>query len=242
MRKLKLVWAICVLLLLSNALSAQQKTITGVVKSSLDNTPLDGVTVTIKELNRSVVTAEDGSFKLTLTGDKAKNLEFSYVGFELVQQEIGNNSVIQTSMKPLANSLGEVKMVGSRNSHRTKISSPVPVDVFDIKTLKEIGAQTTVTQILQNVAPSFSSLKSSGQDAATTTSLAQLRGLAVDQILVLVNGKRRHKSSNINFGGNGNGSTGYDLNSIPLNSIERIEVLRDGAAAQYGIGCDSGGD
>ena len=50
----------------------------------------------------------------------------------------------------------------------------------------------------------------------------------------LVNGKRRHKSSNINFGGNGNGSTGYDLNAIPLNAIERVEVLRDGAAAQYG--------
>ncbi len=217
----------------ANAITAQQKIITGSVKSA-DNVPLSDVTVAIKELNKSVTTAEDGSFTLTVADNKAKTLEFSSVGFEFSEQELGTASNFNIVMKRKVNMLGEVQIVGSRNAHRTKITSPVPVDVFDIKTLKELGAQTTLTQILQNVAPSFSSLKSSGQDAATTTSLAQLRGLAVDQILVLINGKRRHKSANINFGGNGNGSTGYDLNAIPINAIERVEVLRDGAAAQYG--------
>lgn len=234
MKKLTLILCSSLSLLFSNVLVAQQKTVSGIVKSSVDNSPLAGTTITIKELNRSVTTAEDGSFSIKVTGDKAKNIELSSVGFERKEQEIGSGPVMTILMTPVANTLGEVQIVGSRNAHRTKISSPVPVDIFDVKNLKEIGAQTTLTQILQNVAPSFSSLKSSGQDAATTTSLAQLRGLSVDQVLVLVNGKRRHKSSNINFGGNGNGSTGYDLNAIPLNSIDRIEVLRDGAAAQYG--------
>lgn len=131
--------------------------------------------------------------------------------------------------------LGEVQIVGSRSANRTKLNSPVPVDIIDIKTLQESAPQTSITQLLQYVSPSFHSVNGSNAgDAGSALSLAQLKGLGVDQLLVLVNGKRRHKSSNVNWGGLGNGATGYDLNAIPAGAVERIEILRDGAAAQYG--------
>ncbi|MBC9929046.1 TonB-dependent receptor plug domain-containing protein [Chitinophaga qingshengii] len=131
--------------------------------------------------------------------------------------------------------LGEIQIVGSRSADRTKLNSPVPVDIIDIKSLQETAPQSSITQLLQYISPSFHSVNGSNAgDAGSALNLAQLRGLGVDQLLVLVNGKRRHKSANVNWGGLGNGATGYDLNTIPVSAIERIEILRDGAAAQYG--------
>ncbi|SFO34890.1 iron complex outermembrane recepter protein [Chitinophaga sp. YR627] len=131
--------------------------------------------------------------------------------------------------------LGEVQIVGSRSVTRTRLNAPVPVDVIDLRSLQENAPQTSLTQLLQYISPSFHSVNGSNAgDAGSALNLAQLKGLGVDQLLVLVNGKRRHKSSNVNWGGLGNGATGYDLNSIPAGAIERIEILRDGAAAQYG--------
>ncbi|PWV54278.1 TonB-dependent siderophore receptor [Chitinophaga sp. S165] len=131
--------------------------------------------------------------------------------------------------------LGEVQIVGSRSVTRTRLNAPVPVDVINLRSLQENAPQTSVTQLLQYVSPSFHSVNGSNAgDAGSALNLAQLKGLGVDQLLVLVNGKRRHKSSNVNWGGLGNGATGYDLNAIPAGAIERIEILRDGAAAQYG--------
>lgn len=131
--------------------------------------------------------------------------------------------------------LGEVQIVGSRSVTRTRLNAPVPVDIIDLRSLQETAPQTSVTQLLQYISPSFHSVNGSNAgDAGSALNLAQLKGLGVDQLLVLVNGKRRHKSSNVNWGGLGNGATGYDLNAIPAGAIERIEILRDGAAAQYG--------
>ncbi|WP_339071635.1 TonB-dependent receptor [Chitinophaga sp. 180180018-3] len=131
--------------------------------------------------------------------------------------------------------LGEVQIVGSRSTNRTRLNSPVPVDIIDIKSIQAAAPQTSITQLLQYISPSFHSVNGTNAgDAGSALNLAQLRGLGVDQLLVLVNGKRRHKSANINWGGLGNGATGYDLNAIPAGAIERIEILRDGAAAQYG--------
>ena len=143
--------------------------------------------------------------------------------------------------KPLTDSiasrkaLGEVLIVGSRNATRTRLNSPVPVDVIDIRPLQEAAPQASITQLLQYISPSFHSVNGSNAgDAGSALNLVQLKGLGVDQLLVLVNGKRRHKSSNVNWGGLGNGATGYDLNALPAAAVERIEILRDGAAAQYG--------
>lgn len=131
--------------------------------------------------------------------------------------------------------LEEVSITGSRNKKRTVVNTPVPIDIIDIKQVSQSTGQIEVNQLLQFSAPSFNSNKQSGSDGADAVDPATLRGLGPDQTLLLLNGKRYHQSSLINlFGTKGRGNTGSDMNTIPIGAIKRIEVLRDGASAQYG--------
>ena len=126
-------------------------------------------------------------------------------------------------------------IVGSRNAKRTAVDTPVPVDVIDVGSLAAKNGKVEVNDLLQYAAPSFNATKQSGSDGADHVVPASLRGLGPDQTLVLINGKRRHQSSLVNiFGTRGRGNSGTDLNAIPTAAIKRIEVLRDGASAQYG--------
>lgn len=210
-----------------------QRALTGVVTASEDGTALPGVNVSIKNTRQGTITDGSGRFSLSLV--RGETLVFSFIGFISKEIRITEASEYVVSLAPSTHTLGEVQVVGSRNANRTKIDSPVPVDVIDLKPLLESAPQVSITQLLQYVSPSFHSVNGSNAgDAGSALSLSQLRGLGVDQVLVLINGKRRHKSSNINWGGLGNGATGYDLNSLPTAAIERVEMLRDGAAAQYG--------
>jgi len=131
--------------------------------------------------------------------------------------------------------IDEVTITGSRNKKRTVIDTPVPIDIIDIKQVSQSTGQVEVNQLLQFAAPSFNSNKQSGSDGADAVDPATLRGLGPDQTLLLLNGKRYHQSSLINlFGTKGRGNTGSDMNTIPIGAIKRVEVLRDGASAQYG--------
>ena len=133
------------------------------------------------------------------------------------------------------NTVEEVVILGSRSGARSKTDSPVPVDVFNLKKESVVLPQTNITAILNAVAPSFTSTIQTNADGTDHLDPAQLRGLGPDQVLVLVNGKRRHTSALVNVNGSpGRGTIGTDLNAIPSFAIDRIEVLRDGAAAQYG--------
>ncbi len=133
------------------------------------------------------------------------------------------------------NNVEEVVILGSRAGARSKTDSPVPVDVFNVKESSIILPQTNIGQILNAVAPSFTSTIQTNSDGTDHLDPAQLRGLGPDQVLVLVNGKRRHTSALVNVNGTpGRGTVGTDLNAIPSFALNRIEVLRDGAAAQYG--------
>ncbi|MBB4807288.1 iron complex outermembrane receptor protein [Chryseobacterium defluvii] len=131
--------------------------------------------------------------------------------------------------------LEEVSITGGRSKKRTVVNTAVPIDVIDIKQVSMSTGQVEVNQLLQFAAPSFNSNKQSGSDGADAVDPATLRGLGPDQTLLLLNGKRYHQSSLINlFGTKGRGNTGYDMNTIPIGAIKRVEVLRDGASAQYG--------
>lgn len=125
--------------------------------------------------------------------------------------------------------------MGSRSYNRSSADSPVAVDVIPIADVAATNGKVEVNQILQFAVPSFNATKQSGSDGADHIDPASLRGLGPDQTLVLINGKRRHQSSLVNvFGTRGRGNTGTDLNAIPASAIKRLEVLRDGASAQYG--------
>ncbi|RNF82631.1 TonB-dependent receptor plug domain-containing protein [Montanilutibacter psychrotolerans] len=135
-----------------------------------------------------------------------------------------------------AKQLDSISVLGSRRVDRSsETSTPVPVDVIPMAEQAESGAQFDLAQSLQYAAPSFNSTRQTGADGADLVDGAALRGLGSDQTLVLVNGKRHHTVSLVNiYGARNRGNTGTDLNAIPLLAIDRVEVLRDGAAAQYG--------
>ncbi|WP_071595199.1 TonB-dependent receptor [Hymenobacter aerophilus] len=125
--------------------------------------------------------------------------------------------------------------VGTRRTDRTLAESIAPVDVVDMRELLPLVPQTDLSQLLHQVVPSFNSTRQTSADGADHVDPISLRGLAPDQALVLVNGKRRHTTALINLlGSRGVGSVGYDLNALSTSGIDRVEVLRDGAAAQYG--------
>ena len=128
----------------------------------------------------------------------------------------------------------EITVIGSRGKPRTDLERPVPVDVVDTKELAATG-QTDLGQQVQFTSPSFNSAKYGVNGATNFADPASLRGLAPDQVLLLINGHRRHQFSALNLNVSpGLGTVVSDLNSIPTAAVERIEVLRDGAAAQYG--------
>lgn len=132
--------------------------------------------------------------------------------------------------------LETVTTLGSRRIDRASdTTTPVPVDVLPMDESAEAGAQFDLAQTLQYTSPSFNSTRQTGADGADLVDGAALRGLGSDQTLVLINGKRHHTSALVNiYGARDRGNTGTDLNAIPVMAIDRIEILRDGAAAQYG--------
>jgi len=135
------------------------------------------------------------------------------------------------------NSLERVTVVGSRKSLPAASSTDtlVPVDIYSMSKVTEGGGQFDLAQTLQYLSPSFNSTRQTGADGADLIDSAALRGLGSDQTLVLVNGKRRHTVALVNlFGARNRGATGTDMNSLPLLAIDNVQVLRDGAAAQYG--------
>jgi len=131
--------------------------------------------------------------------------------------------------------LDQLVVVGSRRYDRSDTQTQVPVDIIPLDKAVESGAQFDLAQTLQYIAPSFNSTRQTGADGADLVDSAALRGLGSDQTLVLLNGKRRHSTALVNlFGARNRGNTGTDLNTIPMLAVERVEILRDGAAAQYG--------
>ena len=128
----------------------------------------------------------------------------------------------------------QIIVTGTRRTDRTVADSAVPIDVISNDALLNQGS-TETNRLLNNLVPSFNFPQPSLTDGTDSLRPATLRGLAPDQVLVLVNGKRRHISSLLNLNGSvGRGSAGVDMNTIPAIAIDRIEVLRDGAASQYG--------
>jgi iron complex outermembrane receptor protein len=142
----------------------------------------------------------------------------------------------QTTATAADANMQSVTVVGSRRVGNTSSTdTPVPVDYIPMTKVAEQGGQFDLAQSLANISPSFNSTRQTGADGADLVDSAALRGLGSDQTLVLVNGKRRHTTALVNlFGARNRGNTGTDMNALPLLAIKDVQVLRDGAAAQYG--------
>lgn len=212
---------------------AQNITVTGRVLDATGQTQ-PGVTVLQQGTSNGTSTAGDGRFSLGNVPGTA-TLIFSAVGSLTQTVPLNGRTTLEIRLAANQTELNEVVVTGSRATEgRSNILTTSPVDVISAREIKAY-AQTDITQILTYIAPSFQSTRQTVTDGTDFVDPATLRGLGPDQVLVLVNGKRRHTSALVNINGTpGRGSVGTDLNVIPPASIKRIEVLRDGAAAQYG--------
>ncbi|KAA2242926.1 TonB-dependent receptor [Chitinophaga agrisoli] len=224
--------AVCLLLLVCHATYAQH-VVNGQVT---DNTgaPIPGVSVFEKGSTRGVTTDGGGAFRLEAANTNAI-IVFRGLGYATQEVALNGRSTLTVILLSEATAMQGVEVVGSRNLNRSVTQTPVPIDIIPIARITNSVGQLDLNQLMQFVAPSFNSNRQTGSDGADHIDPATLRGLGPDQTLVLINGKRRHQSSLVNlYGTRGRGNTGTDLNTIPAAAIERIEILRDGAAAQYG--------
>src|SRR5436309_15650337 len=226
-----------VALLATKAVAAQQAgTVSGTVLAAKDGAPLPGASVVVVGTARAALANAQGRYHLSVPAGTA-TVKARLIGYESADQQVtvkaGETVSADFRLTATPLTLNEIVVVGARTS-RTATETPVPVDVVSAQELVETG-QTEVNQMLAAVAPSFNASHQTIADGSDHVNPASLRGLGPDQVLVLVNGKRRYTSALVHVNGTfGRGTVGVDLNAIPAAAIERIEVLRDGAAAQYG--------
>jgi len=196
-----------------------------------------GATVSVIGSTITVTTDTSGRYALEVPRSVARGariqLKVDAPGLPSKVTDVAVSSPALTVDVGLTLAFAEQVTVGSRTAG-ADAQKAVPVDVITEDEIAATGYAETA-QVIQAIAPSFNFPRPTITDGTDTVRPATLRGLGPDQVLVLVNGKRRHQSALVHLNGSiGRGSTGVDLNAIPVSAIDRIEVLRDGAAAQYG--------
>src|SRR5579872_7182240 len=221
-----------VLLSISYLVQAQ-KTLSGKITDKSTGAPLSGVSIRIQGSRAGTSSDAEGVFKLQVKPTDI--LIISNVGYAPQTLSVPTASVLTIVLEPASSELTQLVFVGTRGVPRSKTESPVPVDVINVNGIGQTTAKPDLMAQLNMSVPSFNYNKQSGGDGSDAIDFASLRGLGFDQTLVLVNGKRQHLSAFVNeVGTRGRGNSGTDLNAIPEAAIDRIEILRDGASAQYG--------
>jgi len=208
--------------------NAQNK-ISGTVTDS-DNQPLPGASVVEKGTTNGVTADFDGKYSLTV-GDNA-TLIIRFVGYESTEVVVGSQTTINVTLN--ASELNEVIIVGSRTAPRSNTDTPLPVDVVAVKDLVSTG-QATFDKALQYRIPSFNTVQTPVNDATSLLDPYEIRNMGPSRTLILINGKRKNLSALLYTQTSpGRGETGADISAIPTDAIKRVEILRDGASAQYG--------
>lgn len=220
-------------LLLSTLVNAQT-VITGIVSSQDDGNPIAGVNVMAKGTSTGTTTGTDGRYSLSVP-PSATTLVFSFIGFTTKEVAIGDQTTISIALVSDISQLAEVIVVGNRGGvQRTITDTPLPVDVLSVKELRSTG-QYTFDKALQYRVPSFNTVQTPVNDATSLLDPYEIRNMGPSRTLILINGKRKNFSSLIYTQTSpGRGETGVDISAIPTDAIKRVEILRDGASAQYG--------
>ena len=219
--------------------AAAQGTLEGTVTATATGVPVVGAQVSLADLNMAASTLEGGSYEISDIPAGTHEVVIVLIGYQAARLEVvitdGERTRLDVALTVEAVELGGLVAVGSRAKPRTVTESPVPVDVIRTGELVNQG-DTDFANLIRNVVPSFNVNTQPISDAATFARPANLRGLAPDHTLVLVNGKRRHRTAVITWYGNGlaDGSQGPDIALVSGSALEQAEVLRDGASAQYG--------
>lgn len=217
--------------LLNATFMLAQKDITGVVKDNTGNA-LPGVNIVEKGTSNGVATDMNGSYKISVK--EGASLIFSYVGYNSVTR-LADALVINVSLSEEGGqSLDEVVVTGTRTAPRSNTTTALPIDVLSSKDLTSTG-QATFDKALQYKIPSFNTVQTPVNDATSLLDPYEIRNMGPSRTLILINGKRKNLSSLLYVQTSpGRGETGADISAIPTDAIERVEILRDGASAQYG--------
>src|SRR6185295_6580063 len=195
--------------------------------------PLPNVSVKIKSTGKGGNTNSAGIYQTQAPVNTV--IEVSSIGYSTATVTVSDQSEIVVQLQAVIVDLSDIVITGTRGAPRAKIETAVPVDVIRINQAGMPTAKMDLTSVLNISAPSFNYNKQTGADGADHIDLGTLRGLGPDQTLVLINGKRRHQTAFVAlFGTRGRGASGVDLNAFPESSVDRVEILRDGASAQYG--------
>ena len=212
--------------------------ISGTVTTRPDGSTVPGAVVSVVDSDRATTTDATGRYTIDVPRSVVRNerlamrIEALGLPAKVIEVSATDAGTITVDVA-LTIGFAEQLMVGSRVAG-AETQKAVPVDVITHEHISASGF-TETAQVIQSLTPSFNFPRPSITDGTDTVRPATLRGLGPDQVLVLVNGKRRHQSALIHLNNSvGRGSTGVDLNAIPLSAIDHIEILRDGAAAQYG--------
>src|SRR5882724_11972899 len=221
------------LMLIVHVYAHAQNTLTGKVTDGKTGSPVTGASIKVRHSKTGTSTDNSGSF--TIQAKPGDLLEVSSIGYTSQMVTITDGTTLTIVLEPSSTELKEIVFVGTRGAGRAKTETPVPVDVIKINQVDLPTAKMDLTSILNIAAPSFNYNKQSGADGADHIDLGTLRGLGPDQTLVLINGKRRHQTAFVGlFGTRGRANSGVDMNGFPEVAVDRIEILRDGASAQYG--------
>lgn len=234
MRKVKLLPAILVVLFIVPLITQAQGTLTGTVTGG--GNPLENTTVATSKGTGSI-TSKDGKYTIKLAAG-TYTVTFSNVGFATQSEKVtiidGQQKVLDITMIESSQALQDIMVVGTRSLPRSSVSTALPVDNVDAAALKSTGQQT-FDKTLQYRVPSFNTVNTPVNDASTLLDPYEIRNLGPSRTLILINGKRKNLSSllYVQFSP-GRGETGADLSGIPIDAIKNVEILRDGASAQYG--------
>lgn len=211
-------------------LSILQNSVTGNVTDQ-DGIALAGVNIVEKGTSNGTTTDFDGNY--TITAGPNAILVFSYIGFGTVEENVGGRSAINVKLSEGVE-LDEFIVVGSRTAPRSNTDTPLPVDVVGVKELTSTG-QATFDKALQYRIPSFNTVQTPVNDATSLLDPYEIRNMGPSRTLILINGKRKNLSALLYTQTSpGRGETGADISAIPTDAIKRVEILRDGASAQYG--------
>ncbi len=225
-------------LLASIAQGQSNGTLTGKVTEQGTGEAIQGASIAALGTQRGALSRADGNYQFSLPAG-TYDIQLRLIGYTSQRARVtivAGQSVTQNfALDKASAQLAAIAVVGSRRTaERTVVDAAVPIDVVTAAEMKQTG-RTETSQILQMLVPSLNFPRTSIAGGTDMQRPFTLRGLTPDQTLVLVNGKRRHTGSVLALNNSiGRGTTGVDLNAIPASAIERIEVLRDGAAAQYG--------
>ncbi|WP_103069810.1 TonB-dependent receptor [Aquimarina sediminis] len=209
-----------------------QESLTGTVLNRATNQAIPLVNIVEKGTSNGATSDFDGNFSIEVQS-LPTTLVFSVVGFGTEELEVSSNTSITAYMNEGA-FLDEIVVVGNRAKPRTVIESPVAIDNITSEELK-VSAQPELDKMIAFRVPSYNSTQQTISDATAHFDPSELRNLGPSRTLVLVNGKRKNQSALVYVNETpGRGEVGVDMKSIPAAAIERVEVLRDGASAQYG--------